>query len=39
MPSLEISLEQLASLQFVTKLPSNGCSMLEDIEYTALVTQ
>jgi hypothetical protein len=35
MHNLEIWFIPLASLQLVTELPSNGCSMLGDIEYTA----
>jgi hypothetical protein len=35
MHSLEILFILLASLQLVMELPSNGCSILGDIEYTA----
>jgi hypothetical protein len=35
----EISFKPLDSLLYVTEIPSNGCSMLGDIKYTALVIQ
>jgi hypothetical protein len=35
MHSQEIQFKPLDSLQYVTEIPSNGCSSLGDIEYIA----